>query len=131
MEEKHNEATPQRPGGARPLDAGIILVDIPKYIDQLKNEEAYHRNGKNAITVFKSDQVTITIIALKAAQDVHPGNEEQLATMSLQVLNGHLSFESLGQKMDLQTGGLLTLHQQLSFKARAITDTICLLTMVK
>lgn len=62
MEEKHNYATPQRPEGARPLDAAIIPIQLPKYIVQLKTEEAYHKNGKNAITVFKSDKVTITLL---------------------------------------------------------------------
>ncbi len=65
MEEKHNNATKRRPEGARPLDAGIIPINIPKYIDQLKGEDAYQKNGKNAITVFKSDTVTITLIAMK------------------------------------------------------------------
>jgi hypothetical protein len=131
MEEKHNNATPQRPEGARPLDAGIIPIDIEKFCEQIKKEEAYHKNGKNAITVFKSDKVTITIIALQATQKFHPGNEENEATMSLQVLKGNLHFESFGNEINLSDGELLTLHQQLSFKATAINDVICLLTMVK
>lgn len=131
MKEKHNNATLQRPEGARPLDAGLIPVNILKYIEQIKGEEAYHKNGKNAITVFKSDQLTITIIALKKGQNIHPGNEENEATLSLQVINGHLYFESFGNEIELIDGELLTLHQQLSFKAMAKSDCICLLTMVK
>jgi len=131
MEEKHNNATPQRPDGARPLDAAIIPISIPKYIEQLKQEEAYHKNGKNAITVFKSESVTITIIALKAGEELHPGSEENKAIMSLQLINGELLFESLGNESTLQNGELITLHQQLSFNAKAIADSICLLTMVK
>ncbi|KQC00811.1 hypothetical protein [Pedobacter sp. Hv1] len=131
MEEKYNHATPQRPEGARPLDAGIIPIAIPKYIDQIRNEDAYHRNGKNAITVFKSEKITITLIALKAGENIHPGSEENEATMSLQLIDGHLFFESLGNEIELKNGELLTLHQQLSFNAKAIKDSICLLTMVK
>jgi hypothetical protein len=131
MEEKHNNATRQRPEGARPLDASIIPINIPKYVEQLKTEKAYHKNGKNAITVFKSERVTITIIALGADENVHPGSEETEAIMSLQVLDGHLSINSYGEIFELQTGELVTLHQLLSFKAQALTDTICLLTMFK
>jgi len=131
MEEKRNNATPQRPEGARPLDAGLIPINIPKYITLIKEEEAYHKNGKNAITVFKSDSLTITLIALKEGENIHPGNEENEATMSLQLITGHLFFESFGNEIALTDGELLTLHQQLSFKAKAITDCICLLTMVK
>lgn len=131
MEEKYNHATPQRPEGTRPLDAGIISIAIPKYIDQIRNEDTYHRNGKNAITVFKSEKITITLIALKAGENIRPGSEENEATMSLQLIDGHLFFESLGHEIELKNGELLTLHQQLSFNAKAINDSICLLTMVK
>ncbi len=131
MEEKHNNATQQRPEGARPLDAAIIPVNIPKYILQLKDEEAYRKNKKNAITVFKSEKVTITIIALQSGENFHPGNEENEATMSLQVIKGQIFFESLENKVQLKEGELVTLHRQLAFKAAAIEETICLLTMVK
>lgn len=131
MEEKHNNATPQRPAGARTLDAGIVPINLPKYIGLIKTEEAYQKNKKNAITVFKSDQVTITLIALQAGEQIRPGSEEGEAIMSLQVIDGQLGFESMGTDVTLTTGELLALHQQLSFKANALTDCICLLTMIK
>ncbi|RYG18955.1 MAG: hypothetical protein EOO07_07815 [Chitinophagaceae bacterium] len=131
MEEKFNNSTPQRPEGARPLDSTIIPVDIPRYIAQLKNEEAYDKNGKNAITVFKSDKVTITLIALKEGQNFHPGQNEDTAIMSIYLIKGRLSFESLGQVTAINENELITLHQQLSFYASANVDCICLLTMFK
>jgi hypothetical protein len=131
MEYKHNDATPQRPEGARMLDAGIIPINIPKYIAQIKQEESYDKNGKNAITVFKSDKVTITIVALKEGESIRPGSEENEAQMSLQVIQGNLFFESLGNEATLNDGELITLHQLLSFKAKALSDSICLLTMIK
>ncbi|MES2652087.1 MAG: hypothetical protein V4663_10115 [Bacteroidota bacterium] len=131
MQEKYNNATNQRPDGARPLDAAIIPIDIPKYIIQLKEEDSYAKNGKNAITVFKSDRITITLIALKEAQNFHPGQNDDTAIMSVQVINGLLSFESLGTVTTINEGQLLTLHQQLSFNVLAISDSICLLTLFK
>lgn len=131
MEDKYNYATPQRPDGTRPLDGNIIPIDIPKYIHQLIAEEAYKKNGKNAITVFKSDQVTITIVALAQGEMMHPGNEEGFGTMSLQLFEGQIYFESFDREIELNKGSILALHQKLSFKAKALLDTICLLTMVK
>ncbi len=131
MEEKYNNATAQRPDGARPLDAAIIPIDIPKYINQLKQEEAYHKNGKNAITVFKSDKITITLIALKEGQDFHPGQSEGMAIMSIHLITGELAFESMGTLTQVKEGQLLTFHQQLSFTALAHLDTICVLTLFK
>lgn len=68
---------------------------------------------------------------MKEGEQIQPGSEMNEATMSLQLISGQLAFESLGNEMHLQEGELLTLHQQLSFKASAITDCICLLTMLK
>lgn len=131
MEEKFNNATNNRPDGARPLDSAIISTDIPRYVSQLKEEEAYDKNGKNAITVFKSENVTITLIALKEGQNFHPGQNEATAVMSVYVISGNLSFESLGKESTVKDGQLITLHQQLTFKALAISDSICLLTLFK
>ena len=131
MEEKYNNSTNQRPEGARALDAAILPIDLPKYISQLKEEEAYDKNGKNAITVFKSDHVTITLIALKNGLNFHPGQNEETAIMSIYMINGSLSFESSGQINTIKEGELITLHQQLSFYASAILDSICLLTLIK
>jgi hypothetical protein len=131
MEEKFNNATPQRPEGTRPLDSSIVPVDIPRYINQLKEEEAYNKNGKNAITVFKSDNVTITLIALKDGQNFHPGQNEDTAIMSVYLIKGKLSFESLGKVATINENELITLHQQLSFNATALMDCICLLSLFK
>ncbi|RZK54838.1 MAG: hypothetical protein EOO87_09405 [Pedobacter sp.] len=131
MEEKHNNATPQRPEGARPLDANLIPINIEKFVTQIKNEEAYDKNGKNAITVFKSENITITIVALKANEVIHPGNAENCAIMTLQVLEGEILFISADNEIKLESKNLLTIHQKLSFNATAKTDTICLLTVVR
>ena len=32
MEEKYNEATINRPEGDRPVDAPVVLIDIPDFI---------------------------------------------------------------------------------------------------
>lgn len=131
MEEKHSNATPQRPDGARALDAAVIPINIPKYIEQIKQETAYDKNGKNAITVFKSEHVTITLIALKELAEFHPGNEENQGIMSLQLISGKILFENNNEIIELTAGELITLHQQISFKANAKVETICLLTMIK
>lgn len=131
MEEKFNHATPQRPDGARPLDAAILPIDMLKYISQIKREEAYNKNGKNAITIFKTKQVTLTIVALKARETLHPGNEEGVGILIFQVIDGEICFKSLDEELKLTKNSLLTLNQQLSFNAKALKDSICLITLFK
>ncbi|MDQ7949581.1 MAG: hypothetical protein REI78_02500 [Pedobacter sp.] len=132
MELKHNDATPQRPQGTRPLDAPVIPIDLKHYIAQLQEEEAYHKNRKNAITVFKSETVTITLIVLDENEIIQPGTQDpQPAIMSLQVLDGEIEFQNVGSPITLTTNQLITLHQILSFKATALRKSICLLTMIR
>ena len=131
MEEKFNFATPQRPEGTRPLDADLLPIDINQYIKQIKEEEAYYKNGKNAITVFKSNKVTITLIALKENESVHSGNETNEYFMSLQLIDGELFFQAAENNIELDEGKLVTLHHPQSFKIIANKESICLLTMIK
>jgi hypothetical protein len=131
MEEKHNNATPQRPEGARALNASVLPIDMLKFIEQIKNEEAYLKNEKNAITVLKTKQVTVTIVALKPGEMLHPGNEEGVGMLILQVIDGYITFESRGERAELRKGYLLSLNDHLSFTARAKEESICLLTLFK
>lgn len=131
MKEKYNFATPQRPKGARIIDASLIPIDLSKYIKVIKKEEAYTKNGKNAITVFKTKKATVTLIALKAKENLHPGNSDGIGVMILEILDGKLHFESMGKHGLLKADTLLTLNQQLSFMISAIEDSICLLIVIK
>src|SRR5690606_19743096 len=70
MEFKRNESTLNRPEGDRVLDAPYVFIDIPSYIDQVKQEKAWEKNDRNGITVYKSDRVTIVITALQAGAEI-------------------------------------------------------------
>ena len=57
MDEKFNEATKNRPAGDRLLDSPVVLMDIPTFIKQLRNEKAWEENDRNSITVFKTGKM--------------------------------------------------------------------------
>ena len=64
MEAKYNNETENRPYGTRFIDGDILKIDLPSYIEQLKSEEGWKNRDRNAVTIFKSDNVTITLILL-------------------------------------------------------------------
>ena len=66
MEIKSNHSTGNRPEGDRILDAPYVFSDIPTYLEQLKSEKSWAKNDRNAITVYKSDKITIVIAILLA-----------------------------------------------------------------
>jgi hypothetical protein len=131
MEEKFNQATPQRPAGTRLLDAEIVPVDLAKYIQEIKNEKAYELNGKNAITVFKSEKVTITLLALKKNEFFQSLTNEEHSLLSLHVITGEIDFTVSEELIHLSENQLLNYHLNLPFTARALADTICKLTVTK
>ena len=131
MEDKFNNATPQRPAGHRTLNGQLVSVDLPRFIKEIRNEAAYHENGKNAITVFKSEHATTTLVALKKDEKVQSGNEEQHLLMSLYVIEGDLSFLTEDKEEYLSVGQLLNYHYDHPFQAFAHTECICLLTVIK
>ncbi|WP_432714303.1 hypothetical protein, partial [Pedobacter sp.] len=105
---KFNEATPLRPEGERPLDAPIVTMNLNSFIKQIKAEQAWHTGDRNAITIFKTDSLRIVLVAL------HEGAEMKAHTatgvMSVQVMEGHISFRTSLQTAELQSGQMLALH---------------------
>ncbi len=38
MQEKFNDATPNRPQGERPIDSPLLLIDLPELVKQIKSK---------------------------------------------------------------------------------------------
>lgn len=127
MEEKFNEATPQRPSGNRIIDAELVSIDLPHFLKQIKSEIAWQTSDRNAITVFKTDGMRIVLIALHkgARMDTHTAN----GIISIQVLQGHIEFKTNGQTVEFSDGQLLALHKSIPHSVLALKESIFLLTL--
>ncbi|MFC7671372.1 cupin domain-containing protein [Hymenobacter humi] len=125
--EKSNDATPQRPAGTRPLDAPLLVLDLPQALAQIKQEPAWHSSDRNSLTLLQSDGIRLVLIAL------HEGAELKTHTtpgpISVQVLEGHVSFRSQEQTTELVPGQLLTLHAGLPHSVVARQESVFLLTL--
>jgi len=128
---KHNDSTINRPWGARPVDAPFIPIDLHAYTQQLMLEEAWQKNDRNAITVLKTDHLTVVLVALHKHAEMVPGSFEGTGTFTLQVLDGMLHFETGEEKLDIARGQMVALHGHIPYKATAHDETICLLSMVR
>jgi hypothetical protein len=128
---KYNESTINRPWGERPIDAPMVPIDLHAYTQQLMQEEAWQKNDKNAITVFKSEGVTLVLIAMHKDAEVTPASVDGTGIMHLQVLDGSISFATQQEKLVIRRGQMIALHEHIDFSALAEEETICLLTMVK
>lgn len=124
---KSNESTPLRPEGERELDAPMVIMDLLSLKTQIKEEESYKNGDRNAITIFKSEGMRIVLIAL------HEGAEMKTHTapgvISIQVLEGNISFKTEQKTADRTAGQMLALHAGISHSIVAKKDSVFLLTL--
>ena len=127
IEEKSNEATPQRPEGDRMINAEVIELDLISLKRQIRNEPAWDNSDRNAITLFKNESMRIVMIAL------HDGAEMKThkapGVISVQVLEGGIKFRTESKSLELDEGQMITLQAGIPHSVFARMDTIFLLTL--
>jgi quercetin dioxygenase-like cupin family protein len=124
---KSNEATPLRPEGERELDAPMVTMDLNLLKAQIKQEDSYKNGDRNAITIFKTEGMRMVLIAL------HKGAEMKTHTapgiISVQVLEGHITFSTAQKTTDRSAGQMLALHAGIAHKVLASEESLFLLTI--
>jgi quercetin dioxygenase-like cupin family protein len=126
-DDKFNEATAQRPEGDRFIKAGLIEIDLSASQHQIKNEDAWQNNDRNAITLFKNDNMRILMIAM------HPGAQMKTHTapgvISVQVLEGGIIFSTESKIVNLRKDQMITLQAGIPHSVSAREESLFLLTM--
>ncbi len=128
MENKSNEATPQRPEGDRMLNAPLVEMDLNKFITQIKKETTWSESDHNSITIFKSDSLRIVLLGLheNAELKTHTAN----GIISVQVQEGSISFTAEQQTVVLEKGQMIALNEKIPHSVLAIKESFFLLTLV-
>ena len=129
MEERHNEATKNRPEGDRPVDAPVVVVNIPEFIKKIKKEKAWDKNDRNAITVFKSDKLRIILVAMHKKAEMTTEHPENI--FSVQVISGKVKLDTAGKSFDVSEEDLLVLHPNIIYKIVALRKSVFLMTVVE
>ncbi len=127
MEEKFNEATSNRPQGERPIDSPLLLINLPALITQIKTEDAWNKNDRNAITVFKTKGMNIVLVALHAHAEMKTHTAP--GTICINVLEGAIKFNTPDESLEILQGKLLTLHAEIPHSVLATEDAVFLLTL--
>jgi hypothetical protein len=126
MESKRNEATQNRPEGDRVLDAPYVFINVPEHIKQLKKEDAWQKNDRNGITVFKTDRLTIVLTCLHAKAVLKDNLVDGIFT--IQVIDGVVRVTSPDGDVDMLANQVITFHQLVDHSIEALTDAVVLLT---
>ena len=126
MEIKRNDATRNRPDGSRILDAPYVFMDIPAFIDQLKNEKSWDKNHRNGITVFKSNEITMVVTALKKGAEIRNQTEDVFFT--LMVIQGEIVIVTSEVEKAIIKGQAIAFHPHILHSIKALSDATLLLT---
>lgn len=129
MEERYNESTINRPEGERPVDAPVVVVNIPEFIKKIKKEKAWDKNDRNAITVFKSDKLRIILVAMHKKAEMTTEHPENI--FSVQVLDGRVKLHSSEKTVEVREDELFVLHANIPYKIEAVKKSVFLLTVVE
>jgi quercetin dioxygenase-like cupin family protein len=126
MENKRNEATLNRPKGDRVIDAPYVFINIPDFIKQLKSEDAWQKNDRNGITVFKTGRVTMVLTCLHAKAIFKDNLVDGIFT--IQVIEGIIRVKTMDGDVDMKTGQVIAFHQLVDHSIEALVDSVILLT---
>jgi len=127
MENKSNEATPQRPEGDRILNAPLVEMDLNKFIEQIKEESTWAESNRNSITIFKSDSMRIVLMGMHkdAELKTHTAN----GIISVQVLEGSISFTAVESTISMEKGQMIALQEMIPHSVLALAESFFLLTL--
>lgn len=127
METKHNESTELRPDGGRLMDAPVVPINVPEFIQTIKSEPAWKKSDRNAMTIYKTNGMRIVLIALHedAVMEKHSTN----GIVSLQLLDGEINFNVNNESFLLKPGQIIALHRNVPHSVAASKESVFLLTV--
>jgi quercetin dioxygenase-like cupin family protein len=126
MEIKYNEATYNRPLGDRIIDAPIVVMDLEKYSQQLLEEDAWVKNGRNGITILKTSGLSIVLVWLHTDTELV---ENQIdGHVTIQVMEGAVECVIETGTIHLQKQQIISIHPDIVHSIRAIERSLLLIT---
>ena len=115
------------PTTERPLDAPLLTFDMAALVAQLKREEAWHTGARNAMTLHKGPGLRIVLIVMHANTTIPSHHAD--GPISVQVLEGGLTFRAAAHVVTLRAGQLLTLSAGIPHVVEAQEESAFLLTL--
>ena len=109
------------------LTAPLMDFNLAREIEQLHEEEAWLRTGRNSKTLVKQPDFRIVLIALQ--EGGHLDEKSADARISIHTLTGHVRLQLPEQTVDLPEGHLLVLDRALEHDLVALEESAILLTI--
>jgi quercetin dioxygenase-like cupin family protein len=112
---------------SRPLAGASLTFHLSEQLAAVRAEEAYRRSGRAGRTLAKSGRLRVVLLA--AADGMSIGTHQADSPMTVQVLEGGLTYRDDGGDHELKAGDLLYFGPANAEDIRATGDTALLLTL--
>jgi quercetin dioxygenase-like cupin family protein len=109
------------------IDATMVNVNLPHFINLIKEEDAWKQNDRNTITLLKTSFLRIILIALHKGAVIKKRVVPQM--VSVHVLEGRMIFTTDVQTVELKAGDMIALYDAVAHSVEATEDTVFLLTL--
>jgi len=110
------------------LDSPALFFNLEDEIEELKTQKAWREGERNGITLIKSQQVRVTLIALKKGSKLPEHHAP--GRMTLAVISGKIKFEVSKEEKELGQHEIVALQERLPHAVEALEDSAVLLTIV-
>jgi quercetin dioxygenase-like cupin family protein len=127
MENKSNDATPQRQDGERILNAPLVKMNLYEFIEQIKNETTWKDSDRNSVTIFKSSTMRMVLIGMHENAELKPHKAN--GVISVHVLEGNINFVTEQQTSLIGKSQMIALRENITHSVLALTETFFLLTL--
>lgn len=111
----------------RPLAGPVLAFDLGEQIAALRSEEPYQRSGRAGRTLAKSGRFRLVLTAMADGNVI--GTHQADSPMTLQVVQGALTFRSNGQEYTMTAGQVLFFGPGEAHDIRATEESALLLTL--
>lgn len=111
----------------RPLAGPVLAFDLAEQIAALQAEEPYRRSGRAGRTLAKSGRFRLVLTAMARGNEISTHQAD--SPMTLQVVQGSLTFRTAGQEYTLNAGQVLFFGPGEAHDIRAVQDSALLLTL--
>lgn len=109
----------------RALSGAHLTFDLAEQVAELRSEPKYRTNGRLGRTLVKEGDLRLTMTVLEEEAEV--STHHAAAPMTLQVLEGRLSYRVGDEELELAAGELLFFGPGHAEDIRAMEDTALLL----
>jgi quercetin dioxygenase-like cupin family protein len=113
----------------RSLNSTLLNFNLPILIESMKRKDSWGKRELNAMILLKSRSRQIVLTALH--EDIQIDSFQSNDSITFQIIEGRLKFQSQKESVTLETGQLLTLHDNIKYRLTTQVDTVFLLTIAK